>query len=126
MKNNFTFNSDNVLRIGISLVMLWFGTMQIISPENWTGFLPGITNSLPLSQITFIYLNGIFEIIFGLLMMFNIWKKLTSGLLAIHMLGIVFTLLSQGSNAIAVRDFAIFVALVSIFLQKDIVKPLAM
>jgi uncharacterized membrane protein YphA (DoxX/SURF4 family) len=117
MKNNFSFTSVNVLRIGISLVVLWFGTQQLLSPENWTGFLPSFIDSLPLSQITFIYLNGLFEIIASLLLILNIWKKVVSALLALHMLGIVFTL---GYNAIAVRDFAIFIALLSIFLEKEI------
>src|SRR6185369_12924187 len=118
MKNNFTFSSFNVLRIGIGLVMLWFGTQQLLHPEQWTGFLPSWTVSLPISQISFVYLNGFFEVVFGILLALNIWRKVVSALLAIHMLGIVITTFSMGSQAIAVRDFGIFIALLSIFLKK--------
>lgn len=119
--NNYKFTSANVLRVGISLVMLWFGSQQLLHPEVWTTFLPGWTSSLPVSAITFIYMNGVFEILAGILLIFNVWRKVVSALLGIHMLGIVFSL---GYGATAMRDFAIFIALLAIFLEKDEIKQL--
>ncbi len=105
--------SQIVLRVGIGLVIIWFGLQQVTNPSGWTAYLPSFVKSLPLSEISFVYLNGYFEIIFGVLMIAGFYLRIVALLLAIHMAGIVF---SVGYNEIGVRDFGIFIALVSIFL----------
>ena len=30
-----------ILRVGLALVFLWFGSSQLFSPTQWTSFLPG-------------------------------------------------------------------------------------
>ncbi len=106
--------SQIVLRIGLGLVMIWFALQQLHSPLGWTSYLPSWTNSLPISQITFVYLNGWFEITFGILLIAGFYTRIVSCLLAIHMFGIVF---SVGYNEIGVRDFGLAIALISIFLH---------
>ncbi len=80
----------------------------------WTSFLPDWISMFGLSQITFVYLNGFMEVILGLLLLLGFFVRISSLILAIHMLGIIFSL---GYDTIAVRDFGIFVALVSIFIN---------
>lgn len=108
--------APNILRIGIALVIMWFGFQQLLHPIVWTGFLPGFVKSLPLTSITFIYLNGWFEVVAGLLLILGLFTRVASLLLALHLLGIVFSL---GYGATAMRDLGLVIALVSIFFQGE-------
>ena len=108
--------SPNVLRIGIALVVMWFGFQQLSNPAMWTDFLPSFVGSLPLTPITFIYLNGWFEVFASTLLMLGVFTRIMSILIAIHLVGIVFSL---GYSAIAVRDFGLIVALVSVFIEGE-------
>lgn len=108
--------APNILRIGLALVMLWFGFTQCMGPASWVGVLPEWTSSLPISQITFVYLNGWMEMCAGLLLILGLFTRFVSAILAIHLIGIVFSL---GYNAIAVRDFGLVIALISIFMNGE-------
>ncbi|MEK7646234.1 MAG: DoxX family protein [Patescibacteria group bacterium] len=103
-----------VLRIGITLVMVWFGSQQLLHPEKWTGFLPDWAGSLPLSAIAFIKLNGLFEVVAGILLLVGFRVRIIAGLLALHMAGIV---MSVGYTPTGVRDFGLMVALISMAMQ---------
>lgn len=116
MMNNLKSYAPNILRIGMSLVILWFGSQQLMHPSMWTGFLPGWVSSLPLTPITFIYLNGWLEIITGILLLIGLFTRVVGIILALHLLGIVF---SVGYTATSVRDFGLTIALVSIFLNGE-------
>lgn len=103
-----------VLRTGIAIVFLWFGFSQINNPAQWTGMVPGYASIIPLSTITLIYFNGVFEIVFATLLLLGIYTRLTALLLAIHLFHIV-TIVGYG--AIGARDFALALATLSIFLN---------
>ncbi len=103
-----------ILRIGLGLVMIWFALEQLNTPAAWVAYLPLWTQDLPISQITFVYLNGWFELTFGILLLVGFYTRIVSLLLALHMFGIVVTV---GYNEIGVRDFGLAVALLSIFLH---------
>lgn len=105
-----------VLRIGLALVFLWFGFNQIFDGQSWLGYLPSFAYSLPVKPITFIFLNGLFEVLFGSMLIVGIYTRLSSGLLSLHLLGII---LSLGYNEIAVRDVGLFFAGLSVFLNGD-------
>ncbi len=107
-------SAPKVLRIGISLIIMWFGFQQLLHPHQWVGFLPDFVESLPVSPITFVYLNGWFEVFASLLMMMGLFIRTTSCLIALHLIGIIFSL---GYNAVAVRDLGLTIALVTIFLN---------
>lgn len=102
-----------VVRVGVSLVFLWFGTSQISNPSIWLGFLPAWTAHLPISQTMFVYINGGSEILFGALLLLGIFTRVSALLLALHLGGII---LSIGYSDIAVRDFGLTLATFSVFL----------
>ena len=112
-KKNIKDLSPIILRIGIGLVIIWFGLQQINTPLAWVVYLPTFTENLPISQTTFVSLNGYFELIFGILLVAGFFTRIVAFFLALHLFGIVLTV---GYNEIGVRDFGIFIALVSIFL----------
>jgi uncharacterized membrane protein YphA (DoxX/SURF4 family) len=103
-----------VLRVGLALVVLWFGVSQLISPSDWLGYLPSFVFKLPFSPESFILFNGVFEIIFGGLLLTGFWVRPAAALLSLHLLGIIITL---GYNEIAVRDFGLLLAMISVFLS---------
>lgn len=105
--------SSHVVRIGLALVMLWFGSQQLLDATPWTSFLPEWVGSLPLSEIAFVHINGIFEVIAGTMLLCGLYTRIVSALLGLHLFGIV---ISLGMNATAVRDFGLVVGLASIFL----------
>ncbi|MDO8563823.1 MAG: DoxX family protein [Nanoarchaeota archaeon] len=100
------------VRIGISLVFLWFGFQQLFHPSDWTTWLPSFVSNLPFSEINLIIFNGLFESIFGLFLILGIYTRLSSALLSLHLIGIIFSI---GYNEIAIRDFGLLMALISIF-----------
>ncbi len=104
--------SPVLLRVAMALVMLWFGTHQLLQPEQWFAFLPSWTNSLPISQTTFVYLNGWFEVSFGVLLFLGFYTRIVALLLGLHLLGIAFSL---GYTALGVRDFGLALATLAVF-----------
>ena len=96
-----------VLRYGLVLVFLYFGISQLVAPSDWTGWLPLWTESLPVSQETFIIMNGAFETILALALLAGFYTRITATLLALHMLAIT---LDIGFTAVGVRDFGVTIA----------------
>ena len=99
------------LRIGLGLVIMWFGFQQLLHPDVWTGFLPDFVKSFPISQTTFVYLNGWFEIFASSLLIMGVFIRILSALMALHLLGIV---ISIGYDPIAMRDLGLTIALFAI------------
>ncbi len=107
-------HSPVVLRIGLALVILWFGVSQVMDRETWIGYLPGFVFNLPVSPELFVLVNGISEIILGGLLIAGLFTRIASGLLALHLLGIT---ISLGYNEIAVRDFGLTMGMIAVFLN---------
>ncbi|MDB5188929.1 MAG: hypothetical protein JWM92_527 [Candidatus Nomurabacteria bacterium] len=103
--------SSILLRIAIAAVFIWFGIQQLIDPTSWVGFLPTWVNTLPISQTVFIYLNGVFELIFGTALLLGFYSRIAALLLGLHLLGITQTV---GYSAIGVRDFGLALSALSI------------
>lgn len=104
--------APTILRVGLSTVILWFGYQQIAHTSAWVGYLPDWTTAFPIQASTLVYLNGLFEIVFGLLLLTGLYVRISALLLALHLFEITFTV---GYTAVGVRDFGLSVALLSIF-----------
>ncbi len=112
---NFKKYSPLLLRVGISMVFLWFGFSQIKNPSNWTGMMPEyIQSAISLPPNTLIYINGAFEIMFAVLLLIGFFTRTASLLLTLHLFHIV-TIVGYG--AVGARDFALALATFSIFLR---------
>lgn len=102
-----------ILRIGLSLVFLWFGFEQVINTSMWTSLIPDwITAISGISSVSLVYFNGAFEIVFGLFLLVGFFTRATALLLALHMFHITLTV---GYSSIGVRDFGLTMAAFSIF-----------
>jgi len=101
-----------IIRISLALVLLWFGIDEIINPENWFGYIPGqLSYILPFSLETFIFLNGIFEIIIGVLLLSGFYTRIVAFVAALHLLSIT---IAVGYNDVSVRDFGLTLMAVSL------------
>jgi uncharacterized membrane protein YphA (DoxX/SURF4 family) len=102
-----------IVRIGLSLVFFWFAISQLMAPSDWTGYLPNFLYNTP-NPVIFIYANIAFELIFASLLILGIWTRISALLLGLHLIGISITL---GWNAIAIRDYGLALATLSIVLS---------
>ena len=103
-----------VLRIGIALVFLWFGTQQIINPDMWVGYIPEwLVGIFSLSALKLVYFNGVFEIFFASALLLGYFTRVSALLLALHMLDITYIV---GFDAVGVRDFGLSIATIAIFM----------
>lgn len=104
---------EKILRIGLGATIVWFGVSQLVNPGDWVGFLPGWAfGQEVISTTSLVYINGLFEALAGLLLIFGQFSRIVSILMVLHMALIIFHL---GYNDIAVRDFGLlagFLALV--------------
>lgn len=102
------------LRYGLALVFLWFGFSQLTNPADWTSFVPlSVAHLVPLPAVVIVLLNGLLEVVCGLLLVLNLWVRPAALLLALHLAGIT---ISLGYNSVAVRDFGLMMATFSLAL----------
>jgi len=103
-----------VVRVGLSLVFLWFGTEQLLHTDAWVGLIPDwITSFSGISAEALVRFNGVFEIVFGFSLLMGYFTRVAALLLALHMLHITFTV---GYNSVGIRDFGLSMAAISVFL----------
>lgn len=103
-----------VLRIGVALVFLWFGTQQLLHTAMWIGLIPkSIISMSGLTAETLVHFNGAFEIVFGFCLLIGFFTRTAALLLALHILDITYVV---GYGATGVRDFGLSIATISIFL----------
>ncbi|MCX6719238.1 MAG: DoxX family protein [Candidatus Taylorbacteria bacterium] len=101
-----------ILRIGISLVIIWFGAQQLLDASLWVSYLPDWAHALPVSQIGLVHINGWFEVLAGLSLLAGFYTRIAAFLIALHLLEITYTV---GYGQIGVRDFGLTIALISVF-----------
>ena len=99
------------LRYSMAFLFIWFGTNQLLHASLWVAWLPSWVSSLPIQATSFIYLNGVFETIFGILLALGLFTRLSALLLSLHLFGIAFTI---GYNDIGVRDFCLALATMAV------------
>lgn len=100
------YNQD-VLRIVIGLVFVYFGYTGIVTPTMWSSFVPSWTSFIG-SPEQLVQLHGIAEAALGLLLIAKIQTRIIAALLFLNLVQII-TTLSFGPTM--VRDFAILAGL---------------
>ena len=89
-----------LIRAGLGLVFLWIGIDILRHPETWIGYVPPEL-PLDLSRETALKLNGLLDIALGLFLMTDKAPKMTAAVAVLHLVGILIT---QGINAVIIRD----------------------
>lgn len=97
-----------ILRIGLSILFLWFGFSQFLDQSIWVSWVPAwATNLTGLEAEMIVLLNGGFEIAFGVLLALGLYTRIAAVLLGLHLAVLVFEI---GLSPIGLRDFAIMMA----------------
>ena len=100
-----------LLRYAMAVLFLWFGLNQLFNADAWLVWLPQWVEGLPIEPLTFIYMNGFFETVFGAFLALGLFTRMSALLLSLHLFGIAFSL---GYNDIAVRDFCLALAAMAV------------
>jgi uncharacterized membrane protein YphA (DoxX/SURF4 family) len=109
---NYKKYSPVILRLGLAMVFIWFGTNQLLNQAMWIGLIPkSLVSATGISAATFVILNGIFEIVMAVLLACGIKIRIVAILLCLHLLTIIGDL---GINAIGARDIGLFFAMLSV------------
>ena len=116
--------SITIVRLAIAFVLLWFGISQLINQESFIGYVPqwlyphdiGMQHDHPIqfmhniptpSLHVILMANGIFDTVAGILLLLGLFTRIASFIVALHLLGIAFSL---GYNDIAIRDIGLAIA----------------
>lgn len=102
------------VRIGIALVILWFGWAQLFGDTTrWVGYIPEYATALSgLSATTIVLLNGMIEMIFGTFLLLGLFTRMSAIAMSLHLAIIA---LELGWTAVAVRDWGLAAAALSTF-----------
>ncbi|MDP2629588.1 MAG: DoxX family membrane protein [Candidatus Harrisonbacteria bacterium] len=106
-----------LLRLGLAFVFLYAGLGGLTNPDAWIGFIPSWVSNF-ISLDVFLAIHAVIEIIVAILIIFNLFPKITYALATLFILGI---LLFYGIDEITFRDVAIF--LLSLFLWTKAMEP---
>ncbi|OGG57624.1 hypothetical protein A2853_01820 [Candidatus Kaiserbacteria bacterium RIFCSPHIGHO2_01_FULL_55_17] len=100
-----------MLRTGLVILFLWFGLSQVMAPGDWVAWVPQWTESLGLSATMIVLLNGLFEVVLGVLLAIGFYTRVAALLLSLHLFFVAYEV---GYNDIGMRDFALAVATLSL------------
>ncbi len=103
-----------LLRVGLFLVLLWFGFNQLLHPEMWTRLVPVWAASIFGDASTTVHVNGYFEIVMAILLVLGVQVRVVGFMLGLHLIGIAS---SFGLSSTGVRDWGLCIAAFSIFLN---------
>jgi len=103
-----------VLRVGLAIVLFWFGINQILDPSKWVFFIPEwVVSASAISPELIVLLNGGIEIVLGAFILLGIFLRVSALIVALHLFGIA---LSLGNSPSAIRDVGLaFMALALVF-----------
>ena len=103
-----------VLRLGLAGLFLWFGISQIMAPAEWIAWVPTwVPDFSGMDAQTIVLLNGGFEVVGGILLLFGLFVRWAALFLGFHLLVIAYEV---GYNDIGIRDAALAVSCFSMSL----------
>ena len=98
----------SLLRYGMAAVILWFSFQQFMDATAWIAYVPDSAVALShVSATVLVYFNALFELVFGILLVFGWQTRIVALLLALHLFDIMWIV---GYGEIGVRDFGLAVA----------------
>jgi uncharacterized protein YjeT (DUF2065 family) len=103
----------NFYSFALGFVFFVFGVWQILSPGYWSAYLPKSFSFLGPEK--FFRINGIFNFIVGLALIFNFYPLIFSLLAILRLLGVISVI--GIFNDIAIRDLGLLFLSVGIFIN---------
>ena len=97
-----------ILRLGLGTTLLWFGITSILEPNVWSSLVPSFS---PIQPTNVVIMMAIFQMIIAIFIIIGSFTRLAALLMALSLIPII---ISLGYNDVAVRDFAILMAAISL------------
>ncbi len=98
-----------ILRIGLGAVFLWFGWSALTSTDMWIRLVPAWVSFIGTPE-ALVKAHGVFEIVFGLLLILGVYGRLVAAILMFNLLHTVFLV----SGPTMIRDIGLTIALLSL------------
>ena len=112
-----------LIRLGLAFVFIYFGIDKFFNPDIWGSYVPStFANLLPFNLNTFMYLNGIFEIIIAILLFPQKTRRSAALLSVLFLVGII---ISLPWSEISVRDVGLLFMALALFFEKpkEVITP---
>lgn len=119
-------NTFEVMRLGLGAVILLAGAHKLVAPMVWTAYAaPVVTDLWPEAVISFegfMVINGVLEVLFGLVLLLDRYTPLVAGVVALSLAAVVFNLavgaLTTGKFVdILIRDLGLTILAVGVTLE---------
>ena len=106
-----------LMRIALAFVFISIGIWEIVQPSYWSFYIPEFLTVLA-SATTLTMFHGAVMLILGIAVLLGIRLKVSAGLCSIMMIAIIGDLIAAfGFNDIVIRDIAILLLAVAIYLD---------
>ena len=103
--------APKAVRYAVGLTFFLIGLDQLLKPSLWASYFPqALPFSIEVAQA--VLLNGLFDILIGVLLLVGFLTRIASAFATIHLAGVIFVL---GYNDIAIRDIGILIAALAVF-----------
>jgi hypothetical protein len=97
-----------VARVMLGLVLAWFGYHELIGPQLWTGYVPGISATSTLA-IILVLVHGWALLMLAVAITAGVALRLAAAIAALLLLQIVITLaVTGGLTDLTLRDVGVF------------------
>jgi len=102
-----------MIRLCIGLVITWFGLNQMFNPEQWLIWLPKWALALP-DPVMFVFAHGLVEVVCAVCLLGGYFTRISALVMFANILG---TAMLLGFNDLGIRDFALSIMVLSVFLH---------
>ena len=103
------------LRFGLGVIFFWFGIDKFLHPLLWRGFIPPFVEALlPISVGLFESIQGVIEIIVGVLLIIGLWRQFAAAVAGLILIPIIIVTFAIGAYDIALRDVGLLAVSISL------------
>lgn len=119
-------NTVAIMRLGLGTVILLAGAHKLVAPVVWTAYAaPVVTDLWPDAVISFkgfMVINGVLEVLFGLVLLLDCYTPLVAGVVALSLAAVVLnlaigTLTTEKFVDILIRDLGLTILAVGVTLE---------
>jgi uncharacterized membrane protein YphA (DoxX/SURF4 family) len=98
--------APTVARIVLGVVLLWFGYHELVLPGEWTGYVPGVSESSSLAIVA-VLAHGWVLLVLAAALIAGIAPRVSAAVASVLLLEIVISLAVTGLSDTALRDLGV-------------------
>ncbi|MFT4308914.1 MAG: DoxX family membrane protein [Candidatus Woesearchaeota archaeon] len=110
------YYSKAVLRIGISIVFLWLGVLQLTDSQLWKEYVPDIIIGIIANPELLVVINGTVHIVLGTLLLAGGFTRITAWALSANL---IIILLGIGYDIIGILTLGMLAGTISIAMTSN-------